>query len=55
VLLNSSTDEAFIRELHSFAVAIQSDRGVPFENTFADAGEDIRLLGIAMRLAANPS
>jgi predicted dehydrogenase len=55
VWLNSSTDEAFIRELHAFAEAIRQGRRTPLENSFEDAGEDIRLLGIAMRMAAGSS
>jgi predicted dehydrogenase len=52
VTLNSSTDEAFILELHAFAQAIREHRSTPLENSFEDASEDIRLLGIAMRMAA---
>jgi predicted dehydrogenase len=51
MLLNHSTEEAFVRELHAFAQAVRQGRGQPVENSFADAGEDIRLLGVAMRMA----
>jgi predicted dehydrogenase len=52
LMLNDSTDEAFLLELHAFARAIRENRSTPLENSFEDASEDIRLLGIAMRMAA---
>jgi predicted dehydrogenase len=52
LMLNDSTDEAFILELHAFAQAIRENRSAPLENSFEDASEDIRLLGTAMRMAA---
>lgn len=50
-VLNDSTEEAFVLELHAFADAIIAGRATPVANSFAEAVEDLRLLGEAFRMS----
>lgn len=50
-LINDSTEEAFVLELHAFADAIQAGRTTPVANDVGEAVEDLRLLGEAFRLS----
>lgn len=49
--LNDSTEEAFVRELESFARSIKAGARTPERNSFGDAADDLRILESAMKLA----
>lgn len=51
--LNTSTEEAFVRELEAFADVILAGDSRPVQNTFADAAEDLRYIDIAYRMAVS--
>jgi predicted dehydrogenase len=51
--LNSSTAEAFVRELESFAHVILTGGIEPVQNSFADATVDLELIDLAYRMAVS--